>query len=324
MGIVSTLKPRILFFGTPEFAVICLQKLIETNCQIVGVITSPDRPAGRGKKLRSSAVKDYALDNELVLLQPANLKDPVFIKSLEELKADIAVVVAFRMLPKSVWSLPSKGTFNLHASLLPQYRGAAPINWAIANGEKESGVTTFLIDEKIDTGALLLQKKILLNENETAGSLHDKLAVLGSELIVETIECIFSDTIRPELQEDEEFLKDAPKLTKGNTQVSWNQSLEEIQNFVRAMNPYPGAWVQLSENEATIPMKIFEVEIRKEKQAHPQGILRVEDREIQIAHPDGWVICQEIQLPNKRRMQAKALLNGYVFDENCRIKDLGF
>lgn len=324
MGINTTLKPRILFFGTPEFAVICLQKLLESDCTIVGVITSPDRPAGRGKKLRSSAIKDYAVQHELPLLQPLNLKDLDFIKSVEELNADIAVVVAFRMLPKSLWSLPSKGTFNLHASLLPQYRGAAPINWAIANGEKESGVTTFLIDEKIDTGALLLQKKILLDTHETAGSLHDKLASLGSELIVETIDSLFSDTLSPQVQDEKAPLKEAPKLTKENTQISWDKSLEEIHCFVRAMNPYPGAWVLLHEKNSTLTMKVFEAEIRKEKHNTPVGYVRVENREIQIAHPEGWLICLHIQLPNKRKMKASELLNGYAFDENCRIKGSGF
>jgi methionyl-tRNA formyltransferase len=320
MGIDPVVKPRILFFGTPDFAVCCLQELLANDDSVVGVVTSPDRPSGRGKKLKGSAVKEFAISKGLNVLQPTNLKAESFIQALKALDADVAVVVAFRMLPKAVWSLPKWGTFNLHASLLPQYRGAAPINWALVNGETESGVTTFFIDEKIDTGAILLQEKIQLNANETAGSLHDRLASLGSRLIVETIIGLQKGNLMPQAQENPPKLLAAPKLSKENTRIPWHKPLLAIQNFVRGMNPYPGAWCILSteEGEKSV-MKLFEVEIYYTEHSYPNGSLVVEDKKIRIAHPQGWVDCTLLQLPNKRRMRASDLLNGYRFHKKSHI-----
>ena len=320
MGIDPSVKPRILFFGTPDFAVCCLQELLANDFSVVGVVTSPDRPAGRGKKLKASAVKEFAMAKELNVLQPTHLKAPSFVQSLQVLNSDVAVVVAFRMLPKIVWSLPKWGTFNLHASLLPQYRGAAPINWALVNGETESGVTTFFIDEKIDTGAILLQEKIQLDTTETAGSLHNRLAILGSKLIIKTIVGLQKGNLTPQAQTNPPKLLAAPKLEKENTRIPWNKPLVTIQNFVRGMNPYPGAWCILTTTEGEeFIMKLFEVEIFYIEHSYPTGTLVVEGKQIRIAHPEGWVNCTLLQLPNKRRMRAADLLNGYRFHKKSLI-----
>ncbi|MGC6422342.1 MAG: methionyl-tRNA formyltransferase [Flavobacteriaceae bacterium] len=316
----KALKPlRILFFGTPDFAVVCLRSLVTHNKTVVGVITSPDRPAGRGKKMRSSVVKNYALEVGLPVFQPSNLKDSSFIETLTALQADVGIVVAFRMLPKVVWSLPKLGTFNLHASLLPDYRGAAPINWVLANGEKETGVTTFFIDEAIDTGAILLQKKIKIAPGETAGTLHDRLAELGSALVLETLEGLKKKELHACPQNNQRPLKKAPKLTKENTRIRWNQTLDALVCFVRAMNPYPGAWTQLIQKEETIAIKIYAIRICKEAHAIPSGTLVVKNKEMWIAHPQGWVLCDALQLPNKKRMAAADLLNGYEFEPGAQV-----
>ena len=234
---------RIVFMGTPQFAVYALHALNESEHDVVGVVTSDDKPAGRGKQLRKSAVKEYAVAEKLHLLQPENLKDSAFTKELEFLNADVFIIVAFRMLPKTVWSIPLKGTFNLHASLLPNYRGAAPINWAIINNETITGATTFYIDDKIDTGAILLKEELAIEPTETIGSLHDKLAPLGANLILKTLDYIATNpTPKPQLLTGDE--KEAPKLTKENTKIDWKQSLKYIDGLVRGLNPYPVAWLE--------------------------------------------------------------------------------
>ena len=305
--------------GTPGFAVTILAAILGSKHKIVGVVTTIDKPAGRGKKISTSAVKDYAVAQQLPLLQPSSLKDPTFIKDLQALEADVFVVVAFRMLPKVVWSIPPKGTFNLHASLLPAYRGAAPINWAIINQEKESGVTTFLIDEKIDTGNVLLQEKIQLEKGETAGSLHDKLALLGGKVTIDTLEALQKGIeAQPQLTDGTE--KDAPKLTKENTRIDWNKSLDEIEAHVNGLSPYPVAWTELCENEKTARIKIYGVKVELCSHDYPQQRIVIENKQMKIAHSQGFLHCESIQMPNKRRMEVKDLLNGYSFDPMARLK----
>ena len=305
--------------GTPGFAVTILAAIHGSKHKIVGVVTNVDKPAGRGKKISTSAVKDYAVAQQLPLLQPSSLKDPTFIMDLQALEADVFVVVAFRMLPKVVWSIPAKGTFNLHASLLPAYRGAAPINWAIINQEKESGVTTFLIDEKIDTGNVLLQEKIQLEKGETAGSLHDKLASLGGKVTIDTLEALQKGIeAQPQLTDGTE--KDAPKLTKENTRIDWNKSLDEIEAHVNGLSPYPVAWTELCENEKTARIKIYGVKVELCSHDYPQQRIVIENKQMKIAHSQGFLHCESIQMPNKRRMEVKDLLNGYSFDPMARLK----
>ena len=305
--------------GTPGFAVTILTAIHGSKHKIVGVVTNVDKPAGRGKKISTSAVKDYAVAQHLPLLQPSSLKDPTFIKDLQALEADVFLVVAFRMLPKVVWSIPPKGTFNLHASLLPAYRGAAPINWSIINQEKESGVTTFLIDEKIDTGNVLLQEKIQLDKGETAGSLHDKLASLGGKVTIDTLEALQKGIeAQPQLTYGTE--KDAPKLTKENTRIDWSKSLDEIEAHVNGLSPYPVAWTELCENEKTARIKIYRVKVELCSHDYPQQRIVIENKQMKVAHSQGFLHCESIQMPNKRRMEVKDLLNGYSFDAMARLK----
>ena len=305
--------------GTTGFAVTTLSAIHGSKHKIVGVVTNIDKPAGRGKKISTSAVKDYAVAQQLPLLQPSSLKDPTFIKDLLALEADIFVVVAFRMLPKVIWSIPPKGTFNLHASLLPAYRGAAPINWTIINQEKESGVTTFLIDEKIDTGNILLQEKILLEKGETAGSLHDKLASLGGEVTIATLEAL-EKGIEAQPQRTNGTEKDAPKLTKENTRIDWNKSLDKIEAHINGLSPYPVAWAELCENKKTARLKIFSAKVELCSHNHPLQSIVIENKQMKVAHSQGFLYCESVQMPNKRRMEVKDLLNGYSFDPSARLK----
>src|SRR5574344_2879539 len=235
-------SPRIVFMGTPEFAVSTLQTLCESGYSVVRVVTVPDRQTGRGLKLTFSPVNQYAIEHQLPVLQPEQLRTPEFIAALRALNADIFVVVAFRMLPQEVWSMPHLGTFNLHASLLPQYRGAAPINWAIINGEKETGVTTFLLNERIDEGSILLQKRTHINENDNAETLHDRLAEMGAQLVIKTVNKILDGTIKGQPQEISDKLNSAPKIFKETCKINWNMTCCEIHNFVRGLSPYPTAW----------------------------------------------------------------------------------
>lgn len=310
---------RIVFMGTPEFAVTTLKHIIEANYNVVGVITAPDRPAGRGRKLQQSAVKEFAASKNLPILQPTNLKDPDFIKELESLKPNLQVVVAFRMLPKVVWQLPEYGTFNLHASLLPQYRGAAPINWAIINGETITGASTFFIDEKIDTGAMILQKETPIKPDESVGSLHDRLMVLGAELVVETLALIREDKVHTTIQEESYTLNEAPKLTKENTRIDWSLSLDQIYNFIRGLNPYPAAWTLIKNGELELKAKLFDVEKLLEAHSTEIGKIIQENNKIKIAVRDGFLLVNEIQLPGKRKMKTKELLNGYQFEKDAKV-----
>lgn len=311
---------RIIFFGTPEFAVHCLEAMVAAQQNIVAVVTAPDRKAGRGKKWRSSAVCLAAKAHGLPVLQPENLKAPEFIATLRNYHPTLMVVVAFRMLPKQVWSIPKKGCFNLHASLLPHYRGAAPINWAIINGETETGLTTFLIDEKIDTGQILLQEITPLEPNATAGSLHDTLAEQGGQLILKTIEVLETQSSTPQTQPITGNFIPAPKLTKENTQIQWEQELSKIEAFIRGLSPYPGAWTTAITSKEAFIFKIFKAKVLHENHQHKIGALVVAEKKIKIAHTSGWLVCEELQLPNKRRMTALELLNGYEFDEKTQVK----
>jgi methionyl-tRNA formyltransferase len=309
---------RIVFMGTPQFAVYALQALNESEHDVVGVVTSVDKPAGRGKQLRQSAVKEYAVAEKLHLLQPENLKDSAFTKELEFLNADVFIIVAFRMLPKTVWSIPLKGTFNLHASLLPNYRGSAPINWAIINNETITGATTFYIDDKIDTGAILLKEELAIEPTETIGSLHDKLAPLGANLILKTLDYIATNpTPKPQLLTGDE--KEAPKLTKENTKIDWKQSLKYIDGLVRGLNPYPVAWLEIQTGESVLKVKIFKAIPIVEKHTLRIGNVFIEDKKIKIVHKEGILIVEELQLPNKKRMHAQALLNGFTFENGAEV-----
>ena len=311
-------KLRIIFMGTPDFAVASLQALIEANYDIVGVITAPDKPAGRGRKLKQSAVKEYALQKNLNILQPTNLKNLEFLKSLNTLRADLQIVVAFRMLPKEVWTMPKLGTFNLHASLLPEYRGAAPINWAIINGETKTGVTTFFINEKIDTGALLLQEEVDIPTTSTAGELHDVLMITGSKLIVKTVELIQNENYQTIKQSSLET-KPAPKLNKENCKIDWTDSLNNIYNKIRGLCPYPSAWTTLINNSDEIEVKIYKTEKIKEEHTLKSGKIIFTKKEIKVAVKNGYINILEIKIAGKRKMDTKSLLNGFTFNENSKM-----
>lgn len=311
---------RIVFMGTPDFAVASLRQLLESNFQVVGVITAPDRPAGRGRKLRASAVKEFALENNLAVLQPTNLKDETFLEQLRALKADLQVVVAFRMLPKSVWEMPKKGTFNLHASLLPDYRGAAPINWAIMNGETETGVTTFFIDEQIDTGSIILQRKSNIGPEDNAGTLHDQLMDLGAELVVETCRQIENGTVESISQKQVEHIKKAPKIHKESCRIDWSLPMVRIYDHIRGLSPYPTAWTELVNGAKTDSIKVYEAKMEKESHEHEVGTLFPEGKSLKVAVQGGYLYLLEIQMPGKRKMDASEVLNGLNLEKNAHLR----
>lgn len=305
---------KIVYMGTPDFAVAPLQELVENNYNVVAVVTAPDRPAGRGKKIRISAVKDYALAQNLSILQPEKLKNPEFQAALEELSPDLMVVVAFRMLPEVVWSLPSIGTFNLHASLLPQYRGAAPINHALINGESITGVTTFLIDAKIDTGKILLQEEIPVGKEENAGELHDRLMELGAGLVRKTVDGLAEGSLeaRPQNPVEEKELKSAPKIYKEDCMIDWNKPGQEIFNLVRGLSPYPAAFTRMEkEDDKLVLFKIFSSSFEAAIHSHRPGSLHLEGKKsMKVAVPDGYVHILSLQQEGKKRMDVGAYLLG--------------
>ncbi|WP_220628075.1 methionyl-tRNA formyltransferase [Confluentibacter sediminis] len=311
---------RIVFMGTPDFAVATLKALVENHYNVVGVITAPDKPAGRGQKLNESAVKHYANSQNLTILQPTNLKNDAFLEDLKSLEANLQIVVAFRMLPEVVWKMPEYGTFNLHASLLPNYRGAAPINWAIINGETKTGVSTFFIDDKIDTGDMILQEEILINPEENAGSLHDKLMKLGSEVVLKTVALIEKGQPETIPQKDNTHIKTAYKLDKDNCKINWNDSLDTIYNHIRGLSPYPAAWCTLINGSDSLDVKIYKVE--KEVDYHSKEIGRIVStkNELKVAVTKGYIIIKDIKLPGKRTMDIKSLLNGYKFDADANMR----
>jgi len=307
-------KLKIVYMGTPGFAVEPLKQLLEDNQKILAIITAPDKPAGRGKKLSESEVKTFAKELNIKTLQPINLKSPDFISELKSLNADLFVVVAFRMLPKEVWQIPKYGTINLHASLLPDYRGAAPINHAILNGDTETGLTTFFINEEIDTGNIIFQTKCEILESDNAGTLHDKLMNLGGELLVKTVNSIANGTAKSTEQNSlkTDKLRPAPKLTKEFCKLDFNNSAEKLHNKVRALSPYPAAWFELANTENTI--KVFETSYEINKHNLETGkIISDNKNEIKIAVKDGFLLIHELQMSGKKRMKTKDFLNGYKF-----------
>ncbi len=311
-------KLRIVFMGTPDFAVASLKALIAANLNIVGVITAPDKPAGRGRKLRQSAVKEFALKHDLNILQPSNLKHPDFLNSLRLLKADLQIVVAFRMLPKHVWSMSKLGTFNLHASLLPHYRGAAPINWAIINGETKTGVTTFFINEKIDTGGILLQKEYSISPTIDVGELHNALMKIGGLLVVKTVQLIRSNNYQIKNQPIAD-LKPAPKLNKDNCKIDWNKPLNQVYNHIRGLSPYPTAYSILKNGEDHLEIKLYKTSKIEENHNLEPGKLLFSKKEIKVAVPNGFINILELKLAGKRKMDTKSLLNGFKFNTLAKL-----
>ena len=305
--------------GTPEFAVGILDTIIKNKYTVVGVITAADKPAGRGQKIKYSAVKEYALANNLHLLQPTNLKDEGFLSELKALNANLQVVVAFRMLPEVVWKMPKLGTFNLHASLLPDYRGAAPINWAIINGDTKTGVTTFFIDDKIDTGAILLSSEIEITSDENAGQLHDKLMHLGSETVLNTLSLIENDKVTKTIQVENKDLKTAYKLNKENCKIDWTKTAAEIVNLIRGLSPYPSAWCFLKDKNEEYNVKIYEAKMILENHNYTTGNLISSKKEIKIAVKNGFIQILSIQFPGKKKMSTTELLNGMTFSEDTKV-----
>ena len=305
--------------GTPDFAVGVLNKLVEQKYNLLGVVTAPDRPAGRGRSLQPSAVKNAALSHQLQVWQPENLKDPEFIKKLQELNPDVFVVVAFRMLPEVLWKIPNKGTFNLHASLLPQYRGAAPINWAIINGETKTGVTTFFIDHQIDTGAIIDSISCPIQNEDNASRLHDKLMVAGTKLVIRTLEAIAQDSAKPKPQEDSDQLRIAPKLNQENTRINWDAPSEQISNLIRGLDAYPGAWTTLIRNEQAIKVKIYEAQTTDISSVLSPGSLSCDKKSLLVHTKDQQLAIKIIQLPGKKKMPIKSLLNGYSFEKDDKF-----
>lgn len=317
---------RIVFMGTPEFAVESLKALVENNYNVVGVITSPDKPAGRGYKIQQSPVKKYALEHDLFLLQPEKLKNEVFLNELRKLKADLQIVVAFRMLPEVVWSMPPKGTFNLHASLLPQYRGAAPINWAIINGEKETGVTTFFLSNEIDTGKIIFQEKVPIEKNDNAETLHDKLMKKGADLILKTVDAILNDTVEAIPQNEyianRVELKPAPKIFRETCKINWNQPAENIYNFIRGLSPSPAAWTELEIDAGnTLNLKIFESSVKNKTHDLLPGTIVTDNKTyLSVAAKDGFLEISDIQASGKKRMKIRDFLNGFHIANHAIFK----
>ena len=309
-------KLRIVFMGTPDFAVGILDTILKNNYEVAAVVTAPDKPAGRGQKLNQSAVKVYAEENNLKVLQPTNLKSEDFLAELAALNANLQIVVAFRMLPKAVWQMPKLGTFNLHASLLPDYRGAAPINWAIINGEEKTGVSTFFIDEKIDTGAVILKSETDIAETETAGELHDRLMFLGAETVVETLKLIENNQVKTTIQPAEET-KTAYKLNRENCKIDFNKSSKEVYNLIRGLNPYPSAYTILSDNGNEYNIKIHDVTYIIEQHNFRPGKFITSKKTIRIATNDGFIEILSLQFPGKKKMKTPELLNGMQFSDNA-------
>ncbi len=306
---------KVVFMGTPEFAVTILDGLVQHGVDIAGVITAPDKPAGRGRKIHESAVKKYAVNAGFKLLQPTNLKDPVFIEELEALNADLQIVVAFRMLPEAVWNMPPLGTFNLHASLLPQYRGAAPINWAIINGEQKSGVTTFFLEHKIDTGNIILQESIDISSDMTAGELHDQLMHLGVSVVNRTYDLIAKGNAgsRPQNEmQQEQPLKEAPKIFKEDCRINWSDSIDDVFNKIRGLSPYPTAWTMFKDDQnQERSCKIFRTEKVREEHGLLPGTIRTDEKSfLHIYGVNGFVRVTELQLEGKKKMDVEDFLRG--------------
>jgi methionyl-tRNA formyltransferase len=308
---------RIVFMGTPDFAVPSLEILVKHGYNVVGVVTVPDKPAGRGQQLQESAVKKFAKEKGIKVLQPVKLKDPAFIAELKALHADLQIVVAFRMLPEEVWNMPRLGTYNLHGSLLPKYRGAAPINWAIINGEKESGVTTFKLKHEIDTGNILFRQSVPITETTTAGDLHDQLMTVGADLVLKTVQAIESGKAELKPQDDARAIH-APKIFKEDCRIKWDRSCKEVYNFVRGLSPYPGAFSEFKDaNGKLVSLKLFSCAREESSQLSIPGQLQTDHKNhIKIACKDGFIAVQELQLQGKKKMTTAEFLRGYRFPDN--------
>ncbi len=311
--------------GTPEFAVETLDLLLKNNYTIVGVITVPDKPAGRGQQLQQSAVKKFALEKGLTILQPEKLKDENFLEQLRSLKADLQIVVAFRMLPEVVWNMPRLGTINLHGSLLPQYRGAAPINWAVINGEKETGVSTFFLQQEIDTGKIIFQDKITISENDTAGAIHDKLMITGAQLVLKTVQAIENGDY-PQIDQSQLIaangaVNNAPKIFKDDCRIDWNRSVSEIHNKIRGLSPYPAAFTDFVSPEGKIfPVKIFIS--KKEEISHQSVMMSVltdSKNHLKIAVKNGYICIDELQVAGKKRMAVSEFLRGFQLNNEWKV-----
>ena len=307
---------KIVFFGTPDFAVESLDRLVSGGYNIVGVVTMPDKAAGRGHKMFQSPVKEYALAHNLKLMQPANLKDPEFVEELRSLNADLQIVIAFRMMPEVVWNMPPLGTFNLHASLLPKYRGAAPINWAVMKGDKETGVTTFFLKHEIDTGDIIQQEKIEIAETDNVGVVHDRLMTLGAGLVVETVDAIIAGTVKPIPQEDllnkDEEPTPAPKIFKETCEIDFKRTAREVYNHIRGLSPYPAAWTTIKDANGTeFALKIYETELPSEIVVGEPGAVVATKDTLTFACADGSIEVKSIQLAGKKRMTTAEFLRGF-------------
>ena len=318
---------RIVFMGTPDFAVESLKELVENGYNVVGVITAPDKPSGRGQQISESAVKQYAAKQGLRILQPEKLKNPAFISELKSLKAHLQVVVAFRMLPEIVWAMPPMGTFNLHGSLLPQYRGAAPLNWAVINGETETGVTTFLLSHEIDTGKIMFQEKTPIAENDTVGDIHDRLMIVGAKLVLRTIDALANGEVdaidQDQLIENPTLIKHAPKIFKEDCRIDWTKDTESVRNLIRGLSPYPAAWTELvnPEKQEVLSAKIYSVIRDNSSLPAAPGTLQSDGRKyLRIACPDGWLSITDIQLSGKKRMKIDELLRGFHDLDKWQVK----
>jgi methionyl-tRNA formyltransferase len=320
-----SLAPSIIFYGTPEFAVPSLDILLKNKYPILAVVTAPDKPSGRGQKINFSPVKEYAVANNLNVLQPVNLKDENFIGELEKLKAELQVVVAFRMLPEKIWNMPSMGTFNLHASLLPQYRGAAPINWAIMNGEKETGITTFFLNKEIDSGKVIFREQTMIGKHETAGELHDRLMEAGAALVLKTVKAISNNDVHLKDQGEMNMgreLKVAPKLNKENTKLDIRKRPDQLVNFILGLSPYPGAHTQLNNKSGiSFSLKIFSATPHNEVHPHPAGKVITDNKTyMNIYLPGGYVSVDELQLSGKNKVKIKDFLNGLKIEGDWYIE----
>ncbi|HIV32699.1 MAG TPA: methionyl-tRNA formyltransferase [Candidatus Alistipes excrementigallinarum] len=316
---------RIVFMGTPEFAVPSLRALVAGGYRVVAVVTTPDKPAGRGQKVHQSDVKVAALELGLPVLQPEKLRAPEFVEAMRALQPDLGIVIAFRMLPEVIWSMPRLGTFNLHASLLPQYRGAAPINWAIINGERETGVTTFLLNHEIDKGAILAQARMPILPEDNVGTMYDKLMHRGTELVLDTVERLAAGDVTPVAQPeyDDGQLKPAPKLFKEDCRIDWSLPGLRIVNFVRGLSPYPAAWsgvVRDGESEPATSVKIFTARFEAARHGEQPGTLFSDGRTLRVACVDGWIWLDELQMAGKKRLPVRELLLGWRDVNNCSFR----
>ena len=312
--------------GTPEFAVESLRCLVEGGYHVVGVITMPDKPAGRGHKIQFSPVKQYALEHNLPLLQPEKLKEEAFVEALRAWQADLQIVVAFRMLPEVVWNMPRFGTFNLHASLLPQYRGAAPINWAVMNGDTETGITTFFLKHEIDSGEVIQQVRVPIADTDDVGIIHDKLMLLGGQLVMETVDAIINGTVKSIPQEKMAVageLRPAPKIFKETCRIDWSQPVKRIYDHVRGLSPYPAAWTELQQPTVQEPLtvKVFQTEKMVKPHQFSPGTIQTDGKTyLHVASPDGWISIKSLQLPGKKRLMIDELLRGFKITNDCIFK----